>query len=115
MRPFVSIHFARCLICDPAFFSLRRGFEVYKQVCGACHGISRIAYRNLIGVTHTLEEAKALAEEVEYEDGPDENGDMFKRPGKVRIMLQITMSFLSGVNRLLCICVVNCGLLAHLL
>lgn len=69
---------------SPRFLSLRRGFEVYKQVCGTCHGITRIAYRNLVGVTHTLEEAKALAEDVEYEDGPDDSGEMFKRPGKVQ-------------------------------
>ncbi|CAM9306618.1 unnamed protein product [Bubo scandiacus] len=63
--------------------SLRRGFQVYKQVCSACHSMEYLAYRNLIGVTHTEEEAKALAEEVDVLDGPDENGEMFTRPGKV--------------------------------
>jgi len=43
--------------------SLRRGYEVYKQVCAACHSMRYIAYRNLIGVTHTEAEAKAEAEE----------------------------------------------------
>ncbi len=37
--------------------------QVYKQVCASCHGLKRIAYRNLIGVSHTEEEAKALAAE----------------------------------------------------
>ncbi len=36
---------------------------MYKQVCASCHGLKRIAYRNLIGVSHTEEEAKALAAE----------------------------------------------------
>ncbi|KFU93760.1 hypothetical protein M959_14278, partial [Chaetura pelagica] len=63
--------------------SLRRGFQVYKQVCSACHSMEYLAFRNLIGVTHTEEEAKALAEEVEVQDGPDENGEMFMRPGKI--------------------------------
>lgn len=44
--------------------SLRRGFQVYKQVCSACHSMEYLAFRNLIGVTHTEAEAKALAEEV---------------------------------------------------
>ena len=44
--------------------SMRRGFQVYQQVCAACHSMKYIAYRNLIGVTHTEEEARALAEEV---------------------------------------------------
>ncbi|KCV71198.1 ubiquinol-cytochrome c reductase cytochrome c1 subunit [Fonticula alba] len=63
--------------------ALRRGFEVYKQVCASCHGLSRVAFRNLVGVTHTAAEAKMLAEEIEFQDGPDENGDMFMRPGKL--------------------------------
>ena len=45
-------------------FSVRRGFQVYQQVCSACHSIEQIAFRNLIGASHTEEEAKALAEEV---------------------------------------------------
>lgn len=36
---------------------------VYKQVCAACHSMKYIAYRNLVGVSHTEEEAKAEAEE----------------------------------------------------
>lgn len=44
--------------------SLRRGYEVYKTVCAACHSMQYIAYRNLIGVTHTEVEAKAEAESV---------------------------------------------------
>ncbi|XP_055507943.1 cytochrome c1, heme protein, mitochondrial [Leucoraja erinacea] len=63
--------------------SVRRGYQVYKQVCAACHNMEYLAFRNLIGVTHTEEEAKALAEEVEVLDGPDETGEMFTRPGKL--------------------------------
>ncbi|CDS12507.1 Putative Ubiquinol-cytochrome c reductaseFT cytochrome c1 subunit [Lichtheimia ramosa] len=62
--------------------AIRRGYQVYREVCSACHSLDRIAWRNLIGVSHTEEEVKAMAEEVEYEDGPDENGEMFMRPGK---------------------------------
>jgi len=63
--------------------SLRRGFEVYQQVCSSCHSLNRIAYRNLIGVTHTEDEAKAIAETIEVTDGPDDQGEFFKRPGKL--------------------------------
>nr|XP_003229107.2 PREDICTED: cytochrome c1, heme protein, mitochondrial [Anolis carolinensis] len=63
--------------------SVRRGYQVYKQVCSACHSMEYLAFRNLIGVSHTEPEAKALAEEVEVQDGPDENGEMFMRPGKL--------------------------------
>ncbi|XP_072106688.1 cytochrome c1, heme protein, mitochondrial isoform X1 [Mobula birostris] len=63
--------------------SVRRGYQVYKQVCAACHSMEYLAFRNLVGVTHTEDEAKALAEEIEVLDGPDENGEMFTRPGKL--------------------------------
>src|SRR4051812_2748625 len=51
--------------------AVRRGYLVYKEVCAACHSLDRLAFRNLVGVTHTLEEAKVLAEEFEYTDGPN--------------------------------------------
>lgn len=63
--------------------SIRRGYEVYKQVCAACHSLKYIAYRHLVGVSHTEEEAKAEAAEVMVTDGPDETGAMFQRPGKL--------------------------------
>ncbi len=44
--------------------SIRRGYEVYKQVCSACHSMRYLAYRNLIGVSHTEAQAKAEAEEI---------------------------------------------------
>jgi ubiquinol-cytochrome c reductase cytochrome c1 subunit len=63
--------------------SVRRGYEVYKQVCAACHSMRYIAYRNLVGVSHTESEAKAEAEEVQVRDGPNEAGEYFMRPGKL--------------------------------
>jgi len=63
--------------------SIRRGYQVYKQVCAACHSLRYMAYRNLVGVSHTELEAKTEAEEVQVQDGPDESGEMFMRPGKL--------------------------------
>lgn len=42
---------------------MRRGYEVYKQVCASCHSLKYVAYRHLVGETHTEEEAKAEAAE----------------------------------------------------
>lgn len=50
------------------FYSMRRGWEVYKNVCAACHSLQYVAYRHLVNVTHTEVEAKALAEEVLVHD-----------------------------------------------
>ncbi|TPX50695.1 hypothetical protein SeLEV6574_g00759 [Synchytrium endobioticum] len=63
--------------------SLRRGYQVYREVCAACHSLERIAWRNLVGVTHTENEAKTMAAEYEYEDGPNDRGEMFMRSGKL--------------------------------
>lgn len=51
------------IICSP-LCSVRRGYQVYKQVCASCHSMDYLAFRNLVGVSHTEAEAKALAEEV---------------------------------------------------
>ncbi|NP_001153450.1 cytochrome c1, heme protein, mitochondrial isoform X1 [Nasonia vitripennis] len=63
--------------------SMRRGWEVYKNVCSACHSLKYVAYRHLVGVTHTEDEAKALAEEIQVQDGPNDVGEYFMRPGKL--------------------------------
>ena len=45
--------------------SIRRGHQVYQQVCAACHSLNLVAYRNLVGVCYTEDEVKAMAEEIE--------------------------------------------------
>lgn len=65
------------------YASVRRGFEVYRQVCSTCHSLQYRAYRHLVGATHTEEQAKAIARSVEVKDGPNEEGEMFERPGKL--------------------------------
>ncbi|KAK9768883.1 cytochrome c1 [Basidiobolus ranarum] len=62
--------------------SIRRGYQVYQEVCAACHSLDRIAFRNLIDVSHTEDEVKTIVEGIEVEDGPNDIGDMFQRPGK---------------------------------
>jgi len=61
--------------------SLRRGFEVYRQVCSTCHSLKLIRFRELVGLIYTPEQAKALAAAYEVEDGPNDEGEMFMRPG----------------------------------
>ncbi|KAJ3268680.1 cytochrome c1 [Terramyces sp. JEL0728] len=63
--------------------ALRRGYQVYREICAACHSMDFIYWRNLVGVTHTEAEAKTMAEEYEYKDGPNDQGEYFMRPGKL--------------------------------
>ena len=39
---------------------LQRGFQVFKEVCSACHSLQYIAFRNLLEIDFTEEEAKAI-------------------------------------------------------
>lgn len=63
--------------------SLRRGYEVYRQVCSSCHSMELIAWRNLVGVTHTEEQAKMIAATYEVPGGINDDGEAFERPGKL--------------------------------
>jgi len=56
---------------------------VYTQVCASCHSLSRISYRNLVGVCYSEEEAKAMAADITVVDGPNDTGEMFDRAGKL--------------------------------
>ena len=49
--------------------SIRRGFQVYRQVCASCHSIDKISFRTLVGVTHSEPQMKSLAESYEVADG----------------------------------------------
>ncbi len=65
--------------------SLQRGYQVYTEVCASCHSMRLLSYRNLGekgGPEFSVEQVKAIAANFEVNDGPDENGDMFTRPGR---------------------------------
>ena len=60
---------------------LQRGFLVYKEVCAGCHSLKYLAYRNLAEIGFSAAEVKAIAAQVQVTDGPNEQGEMFQRPG----------------------------------
>eukprot|EP00494_Astrolonche_serrata_P032037 UN32306 len=61
---------------------MRRGWQVYKEVCAACHSLERICYRHLVGITHTQEQAKEEAANVLINDIDDQGNDI-QRPGRL--------------------------------
>ena len=65
---------------DPA--ALQRGFQVYKQVCSACHNLDHLHYSDLAGIGYDAEQIKAIAAQYQVTDGPDKSGKMFKRPAR---------------------------------
>ncbi len=62
--------------------SAQRGFQVYKEVCSACHSLKRVAFRSLSGIGFTEAEIKSLAASYTITDGPNDAGEMFERPGR---------------------------------
>jgi ubiquinol-cytochrome c reductase cytochrome b/c1 subunit len=64
---------------------LQRGFKVYHDVCQTCHGLKLLSFRNLGqegGPEFSAAEIAAIAAEYKVKDGPNDQGDMFERPGR---------------------------------
>jgi ubiquinol-cytochrome c reductase cytochrome c1 subunit len=67
--------------------SLQRGYQIYKEVCSACHSMNLLSYRNLgggdghgpDGIGFSEAEVKAIAAEYKVTDGPNDQGEMFER------------------------------------
>ena len=62
--------------------ALRRGFQVYTEVCAVCHSLRLVSYRNLTAIGFSEDQVKAIAAEFEVTDGPDSEGEMFDRPAR---------------------------------
>lgn len=62
--------------------SLQRGLQVYRQVCAGCHGLKLVAFRNLTALGYTDGQVKTIAAEYTIQDGPNDEGEMFERPGR---------------------------------
>ncbi|MCB1537415.1 MAG: cytochrome c1 [Rhodospirillales bacterium] len=62
--------------------SLQRGFQVYRQVCSACHSMNLVYYRNLSALGYNEDEIKAIAADASVPDGPNDEGEMYERPGR---------------------------------
>ncbi|PCI00803.1 MAG: cytochrome C, partial [Alphaproteobacteria bacterium] len=62
--------------------AMQRGYQVYKEVCSACHSMDRIAYRNLSALGYNEDQIKAIASEYTVMDGPNDEGDMFERAAR---------------------------------
>jgi len=62
--------------------ALQRGFQVYNDVCATCHSMRQMYYRNLMEVGFTEDQVKNLAAAKEVDDGPNDEGKMFTRPGR---------------------------------
>jgi ubiquinol-cytochrome c reductase cytochrome c1 subunit len=64
---------------------LQRGYKIYREICSNCHSMVSMHFRNLSdpgGPEFTEGQVQALAAEYKVQDGPNDNGKMFQRPGR---------------------------------
>jgi ubiquinol-cytochrome c reductase cytochrome c1 subunit len=61
--------------------SLQRGLQIYQEVCSACHGMKRLRFRELSAIGFTNNQIKEYAATFEIVDGPNDEGNMYTRPG----------------------------------
>ncbi|TWT15676.1 cytochrome c1 [Reyranella sp. CPCC 100927] len=59
----------------------QRGFQIYKEVCSACHSLSLVSYRNLMDLGLSEAAVKGIAADVQVNDVNDK-GETIERPGK---------------------------------
>jgi len=62
--------------------SAQRGFQVYKEVCSACHAMRQLSYRNLQELGLSEQQVAAIAAQFQVMDGPNDEGQMFERPAR---------------------------------
>ncbi len=62
--------------------ALQRGFQVYKEVCSTCHSVKHLYYRDLEELGYTEDQVKGIAAQAQVTDGPNDQGEMFQRPGR---------------------------------
>ena len=72
--------------------ALRRGYQVYKEVCSACHSMKFVPYRHLVGHILTEDEAKAECSAVRLW------GPLF-----VKLLPHLNLQICPGVS--LCFCI----------
>ena len=62
--------------------ALQRGFQVYKEVCAACHPVKHLYFRDLTDLGYNEDQVKGIAAQYQVTDGPNDQGDMYQRPAK---------------------------------
>lgn len=60
---------------------LQRGFQIYKEVCSACHSLSHVAFRDLSQLGYTEGQVKAIAAGFQVPGVDPNTGEANMRPG----------------------------------
>lgn len=77
---------------------LKRGFQIYNEVCSACHGMTLLSYRNLMevgGPMFSKAEVEALIEDKEVPAEPNDEGATHEDGERIMRKALLTDPFLS--------------------
>jgi cytochrome c1 len=64
---------------------LQRGYQVYKEVCSACHSLNRVAFHTLSdqgGPGFSAAQVKALAAQAKIPADPNDRGELYNSSGE---------------------------------
>jgi ubiquinol-cytochrome c reductase cytochrome c1 subunit len=62
--------------------ALQRGYQIYKEVCSACHPVKHLYFRDLEDIGYSEDQVKGIAAQYQATDGPNDQGQMFQRPAR---------------------------------
>ena len=60
---------------------LRRGLQVFREICAACHGLERVRFNQLLDIGMSIDYIKEYADESEQKDGFNQDGEPIYRSG----------------------------------
>lgn len=60
---------------------LQRGYQVYKEVCSACHSLRHVAFRDMAALGYSEAEVKAIAASFQVPGVDPNTGEANTRPG----------------------------------
>ncbi len=60
----------------------QRGYQIYKEVCSACHSLNMLSYRNLMDLGLTENQVKGLIADIQVPDLGDD-GSVIDRPARL--------------------------------
>lgn len=61
---------------------LRRGYQVFSEICSSCHSLRYVAYRHLAGIGLTAAQIEKIAAEKKVPGEPDDEGEIKPRNAK---------------------------------
>jgi len=77
---------------------LRRGYQIYSEICSSCHSMNLLSYRNLAengGPEYSKDEVKKMIAEIQVPAEPNDEGETYKDGERITRTALLTDRFLA--------------------